>query len=375
MSQHPPDPVIITHPPGYALLRVVAAVAAALGIAAAVYYAWAGLTLSHYDAKGHLVVARRIADSLTPGWVQLGAVWLPLPHLINLVPTQVDFFYRTGAFSVGVSILSFTITAYLVARIVFETTGSALGAVAAAAVPVLNPDVLYLQSTPMTEPLLMALAAAAAFFTVRAIQDDSPARTRLAGWVVAAAFLTRYEAWPITAALVGLSLVVLLWQRRPLPVSLRRVAAIAVYPAGAALAFAVLSRATVGEWFVKSGFFVPENVAQGRPLRALVSVWWGVHELTSYPLALLAVCGVLMLVVTVCVRRDRASWVLPLALAGAAALPAYAFYNGHPFRIRYMIPLVPVVGLGLGYFVGLAGRARALAAAIALVAIVLGPRP
>ena len=41
-----------------------------LGTVAAIFYARGGLTLSHYDAKAHLVVARRILDSLTPGWAR-----------------------------------------------------------------------------------------------------------------------------------------------------------------------------------------------------------------------------------------------------------------------------------------------------------------
>ena len=39
---------------------------AVVGVLAAAFYAWHGLTLSHYDAKAHLVVARRVLDSLTP---------------------------------------------------------------------------------------------------------------------------------------------------------------------------------------------------------------------------------------------------------------------------------------------------------------------
>ena len=37
-------------------------------------YARLDLTLAPYDARAHLVVARRILDSLTPGWQQIGAV-------------------------------------------------------------------------------------------------------------------------------------------------------------------------------------------------------------------------------------------------------------------------------------------------------------
>src|ERR1700731_2755921 len=85
-------------------LSIAIAVAALIGGAlAAWHYHRLGLTLAHYDARGHLVVARRIVDSITPGWQQIGAVWLPLPHLLNAIPVQVDLFYRTGASAVLVS--------------------------------------------------------------------------------------------------------------------------------------------------------------------------------------------------------------------------------------------------------------------------------
>src|SRR5262245_33928151 len=89
------------------LSRALGRFAALLGGGVALYYASRGLALSHYDAKAHLVVARRILDSLTPSWEQIGAVWLPLPHLINALPVQIDWFYRTGAFAIGVSVVSF----------------------------------------------------------------------------------------------------------------------------------------------------------------------------------------------------------------------------------------------------------------------------
>src|SRR5687768_17892078 len=97
---------------------VVATLAAMLGIVAATYYADLGLTLSHYDAKAHLVVSRRILDSLTPGWEQIGAVWLPLPHLLNMLPVQIDFFYRTGGFAVALSILSHAVAAASIGGVV-----------------------------------------------------------------------------------------------------------------------------------------------------------------------------------------------------------------------------------------------------------------
>ena len=85
---------------------LVAAAAGAWGVFAAIHYHRLGLTLAHYDARAHLVVARRIFDSLMPGWQQVGAVWLPLPHLLNALPVQIDWLYRTGFSAIAISIAS-----------------------------------------------------------------------------------------------------------------------------------------------------------------------------------------------------------------------------------------------------------------------------
>ena len=70
-----------------------------------------GLALSHYDARAHLVVSRRVFDSIVPGWQQIGAVWLPLPHLLDMVPVQIDVLYRTGAFAIALSVMCMAIAA------------------------------------------------------------------------------------------------------------------------------------------------------------------------------------------------------------------------------------------------------------------------
>src|ERR1044071_4774440 len=86
-----------------------AAVAAVFGTIVALHYHQLDLTLSHYDARGHLVVARRVVDSITPGWQQIGAVWLPLPHLLNMLPVPNEAFYRNGASAVAISIVAFAV--------------------------------------------------------------------------------------------------------------------------------------------------------------------------------------------------------------------------------------------------------------------------
>src|SRR5687767_9164971 len=123
----------------------------AWGVAAALFYYARGLALSHYDARAHLVVARRVFDSLTPGWEQIGAVWLPLPHLLNMLPVQIDAWYRDGTSAIALSIAATALGAGSFAAMVLRTTGSTAGALAGAVLLVANPNMLYLQSTPMTE--------------------------------------------------------------------------------------------------------------------------------------------------------------------------------------------------------------------------------
>ena len=127
-----------------------AAAAGAWGVFAAIHYHRLGLTLAHYDARAHLVVARRIFDSLIPGWQQVGAVWLPLPHLLNALPVQNDWLYRTGFSAIALSIAAMAIAAWAIATLIQRATGYMTCVAFATALLMLNPDVLYLQSKPMT---------------------------------------------------------------------------------------------------------------------------------------------------------------------------------------------------------------------------------
>ena len=273
-------------------MAAIGAAAAIGGAIAAWHYHQLGLTLTHYDARGHLVVARRIFDSITPGWQQIGAVWLPLPHLLNAIPVQIDLFYRTGASAVAISVASYAIATGAIAWIVYALGGprtegtrvfqaSVLTSAAASAVFALNPNVVYLQATPMTELLLLATTTVAVAMLIAWCDRGPTHGSAPAGWgnagadrrvrpahvgvAFALACLTRYEAWPLTAsALVAAAWV--LWRNGDaVTTACRRIGAIALYPAVAILGFAIFSRIVVGQWFVSSDFFVPENKALGLP--------------------------------------------------------------------------------------------------------------
>lgn len=347
---------------------LVAAAVLVAGIIAAWHYSAIALALSHYDARAHLVVARRVFDSLMPGWQQIGAVWLPLPHVLNMLPVQIDAFYRSGASAIAISVASMTVGAWALASLVLRTTGSLSAAIAGAALLVWNPNILYLQSTAMTEPLLFGTCLLAVNLTAKWI-DDGARDTTLAGWAIVAACMTRYEAWPFIAALLALAFAVLLRRGTTARDGARACVRLAAYPAIAVLLFVLNSRWTTGNWFLTTGFFVAENEALGRPWLAWEQIREGLYLLSGPYTVRLGYAGAIALAAAFVVSRTRATLALTLALAAVVALPLYAYVQGHPFRIRYSIALiVAAAAITASAIALLPRRLRALAAIAAALA-------
>jgi hypothetical protein len=77
-----------------------------------------------------------------------------------------------------------------------------------------------------------------------------------------------------------------------------------------------------------------------------------VRELSGSVLLWVSVPAAVALAVGAIRGTRSASLLVPLSLFAGAALPYYAFYEGHPFRVRYMIPTVAVCALFAGLAVG-----------------------
>src|ERR1700704_3583828 len=145
-------------------LKLLAAFASAVSLFSFLYYFQHGETLLYGDAVAHINIARRVFDSQTPGLLQLGTVWLPLPHLLMIPFLFSDWMWRTG---VGGSIPS--MIAYALGTIgIFRLTRGLLqdhestrsrargGAWLAALIFGANPNLIYLQATAMTELLYLS---------------------------------------------------------------------------------------------------------------------------------------------------------------------------------------------------------------------------
>jgi len=162
-----------------------------------------GWLLWYGDAEAHLNAARRMADSQTPGYDQLGSVWLPLLHVLVLPFVSVDSLWRSGlAGSIGPA-AGFVAGGIFLFAAVERIFRSYTAAFAATALAVLNPNLLYLQSIPMTEGIFFGCLMALLYATVRFSATRSWSAAMGAAVAACLGALTRYDGWvliPFVAA-------------------------------------------------------------------------------------------------------------------------------------------------------------------------------
>jgi hypothetical protein len=174
---------------------VVLASCAVLSIAA-VAWSWQNHAMLNYGDA----IARRVIDAHYPGLKQLGSVWLPLPHLLMLPFVAVYRWWADGIAGMIPSALAYIASCagiYRLARRWLSPYAAAAGLVFFA----LNPNLLYLQTTAMTEPLFLCELIWTVVWLVEwrgfleADRRRADGRLWLIALVLVAGVYTRYDGW------------------------------------------------------------------------------------------------------------------------------------------------------------------------------------
>src|SRR5215213_1277204 len=195
---------------GRSSVQLIAALAILLSAGWFTYYFMDGMTNAYGDGVAHLNIARKVVDhpddSPWQRYVQIGSPWLPLQTVLMLPLVANDWMWRTGVAGSIPSMLAFILGAvslYLLSRRLYEPEGGAWGhalPLVSAGIYLLNPSALYMQATPMSEPIFMGVLVTAAYLLQRWVDDQSYRRLIIAGVSMTVASLSRYEAWPVAAA-------------------------------------------------------------------------------------------------------------------------------------------------------------------------------
>jgi len=324
-----------------------------------------GLTQLYGDTFAHMEAARRLFDSLTPGYPEIGSAWLPMFHLLAAPLAINDHLWRTGLAGSLISVAAFCISAWFLFRLALEMNSSITAAFVALTAFLLCPSMLYLASAPMTEPLAIMWAILAVYGLFR-FQMNGHSRC-VVGAGVAAFFgtLTRYGEWYVLPAA---ALFVLLARKDSWRVRLRNSALFSViagagpviwmlhdaysygnpfqfyngpFSAQAVYAYQV---ATTGFRYPTDGSVVISARYYVQDLKLIIGLWTLV----------LAILGLTMWWLERRYRTRRAAILLLLVLlpfyiqamaSAAVALYVPTYFPHSYYNLRYGIEMLPAIAL------------------------------
>ena len=196
--------------PGVALAAVV------IGLAAAWFASAHDLTMLYADARSHLTIARRLVDGPNHNIVQLGTVWLPLPHLALLPFVWSRELWSSGVAAIPIDIACLVIEALSLFSLAKTLTHSKRVAWLAVVLLLTNPSILYLHTTALTEPVLFASLLVTVATLARWASTDKPYSggeiALYCGLPAAAMVLSRYDGWAMAGAATVYVLVVAQWR-------------------------------------------------------------------------------------------------------------------------------------------------------------------
>jgi hypothetical protein len=346
----------------------------------AILWSWRnGAMLNYGDAVAHLHIARRVFDARLPRLTELGSVWLPLPHILMLPFVQVYSWWANGISGLIPSALAYLAACagiYRLARRWLQPTAAAL----ALAFFALNPNLLYLQTTAMTEPLFVCEMVWVAVWLVewREALDSGAKHLSRTQWFIAAvliaAIFTRYDGWVM--ALVAWSSMGIALLRRGRLRSLNFWLA-SLFIVAAPIAWFVYNSVGFGDWlYFARGPYSAQAIEMRTATPGLIPPHPGWHNPWVALLffvkvaemdAVAAAWGNVLLVLSVLgtawawltAHKRAFTWALLLWLP----VPFYAYsvaYSAVPiflppwwphswYNTRYGMEMLPAFALGLGF--------------------------
>jgi hypothetical protein len=166
-----------------------------VSITSFLYYFSNGLGVAYNDARSHLDIARRVVENLQPGFAQLGSVWLPLPHLLATLTVWNNFMWHSGLSGALESMASYVATGILIYQILKTLGVSLLGRIVGVFIFAANLNILYMQSTAMTELLLLGTMTAGVYELIQWHKEDNMLRLVKSSFWVMLSTMIRYDGW------------------------------------------------------------------------------------------------------------------------------------------------------------------------------------
>lgn len=351
---------------------ILTAILSAIAVLAYIYYFQNGLGLAYNDARSHLDIGRRVVEGLKPGLAQLGSVWLPLPHLLMIPTIWHDFMWHSGLSGSLQSMVSFVATGLLIYKFLERLQVGVFGRLVGVAVFVANINVLYMQSTAMTETLLLATMTAGCYFLLIWHQTDNLVDLITSGFFIMLSTLVRYDGW-FLLMVASILIFINTWREKGWSVA-----------EGTSLLFGTLAGLGIFLWFIwnllifKDPLYFAFGPYSARTQQSQLAAAGDLHTEGNLPLSVKTYFYALMynsytlpvlfaIAGLICLLTDRRISspvrLSTLALLAPLAFNILALYLGHSvlfvqgifgntwFNVRYGMMLIPSIAIFIGFLV------------------------
>ncbi|MEK9169957.1 MAG: hypothetical protein AAB788_04405 [Patescibacteria group bacterium] len=344
---------------------------AIISVSAMIFYYTNNLTLEYNDATSHLNIARRITDSLTPGLVQIGSNWLPLLHLLELPFTLNFSLWQSGLAGSIISMMSFLFSSLAIFKIVEQITRDKLSGFIGALVFILNANILYMQTTAMFEPLLIATSMGGIYYLIKWSQEQKLSQLLFGAFFIFLSSLTRYDGWFLFLCSIPVVFLISIRKRNY------------KYAEGRTIMFMVLSSLGIVLWFIYNKiifgsatyFMSSEFSARGQQViweelgklpakgSIFLAFWTYIRTViynTGFLPFLLSILGLISFFFTKRSIVMKISFVLLLFIPlifhvislyighSIIWLPDVAPYDSSFFNVRYGLVMVPTIAILIG---------------------------
>lgn len=309
--------------------QLVAALSVVLSICAYVWYASSGATLGYGDALSRMVIARRVVAGAATGLGQLGTTWLPLHTMLMLPFIWNDTLFHTGLAGSIPSMAAYVIAAVYIYRMVLFLFPSRGTAWISALIFMLNPSVLYMQTTAMSEIPLLCTAVLAMFYMLRWAKSYQTMDLVKSACAVAASAGIRYDGWALALTL-AVVVACVAWRRQGLAGAesysiLYGMLAFSTCAAWLIYNFVIFHDPILFLFFGNSSHTVYQSVSYHRPLLSLQMYGLAAGATAGWAISAISVVGLIYFIVRTHFRMET----LPLyVLLVPIAYHWLIFYTG-----------------------------------------------
>lgn len=160
-----------------------------------------GEHLLYGDSLSRMNISRKVIDNLTPGLAQLGNVWLPLPQILMLPFIWNDYLWHSGIAGAIISMTSYILGGVYLYKSARILSNSFFASIFSLSIYALNINLLYLQTTAMSESIFICSIILTIYYFILWIKSEKKLSYLIfSALAISAATLIRYEALSLLAS-------------------------------------------------------------------------------------------------------------------------------------------------------------------------------